>query len=145
MLEAKNLSKDPTVKDILEYSRVALENRAADYCVYIYCDSDDKTIPECGMFNEISKNILFVVVSESDSYQAKERMIRLGCSWALQRIMANNNADIELNEKLTKMQGVLRKNLDSIKTMKNNSAGITVACSNMIAELEVDLGLKTEK
>ena len=145
VIEAKNLSKDPTTKQILEYSRAAIENREADYCVYVYCDSDDTTIPEAGMFNEIEKNILFVTVSETDAYYAKERMIRLGCSWALQRIKANNNSDAEMNEKLTKMHGILRKNLDTIKTMKNNASGITKACSNMIAELEIDLGLKEEK
>lgn len=145
VLEAKSLSKDPSIKQILEYSRIAIENRAADYCVYVYCDNDDKTIPEAGMFNEIEKNILFVTVSDSDSYEAKERMIRLACSWALQRIQADDTQDAELNEKLTKMQSVLRKNLDSIKTMKNNSKAITLSCSNMIAELEIDLGLKTPK
>ncbi len=145
VIEAKNLSKDPTTKQILEYARIAIENRAADYCVYIYCDSDDTTIPEAGMFNEVEKNILFLTVSETDAYFAKERMIRLGCSWALQRVKANNNSDAEMNEKLTKMHGVLRKNLDTIKTMKNNASGITKACSNMITELEIDLGLKEEK
>ena len=142
VLEAKNLSKDPSTKQILEYARIAIENREADYCVYIYCDSDDTTIPEAGMFNEIEKNILFITVSETDTYFAKERMIRLGCSWALQRIKADDTSDVELNDKLTKMQGILRKNLDTIKTMKNNSSGITTACSNMILELEIDLGLK---
>ena len=97
------------------------------------------------MFNEIEKNILFITVSETDAYFAKERMIRLGCSWALQRIKANNNSDAEINEKLTKMHGILRKNLDTIKTMKNNASGITKACSNMIVELEIDLGLKEVK
>lgn len=145
VLEAKNLSKDPTTKQILEYARIAIENRGADYCVYIYCDSDDTTIPEAGMFNELEKNILFLTVSETDTYFAKERMIRLGCSWALQRIRADDTSDAELNDKLTKMQGILRKNLDTIKTMKNNSSGITKACSNMISELEIDLGLKEEK
>jgi len=145
VIEAKSLSKDPSTKQILEYSRLAIENRGADYCIYIYQDSDDTTIPEAGMFNEVAKNILFITVSKTDTYYAKERMIRLGCSWALQRIKADNNSDADLNEKLTKMHGILRKNLDTIKTMKNNASGITKACSNMITELEIDLGLKEEK
>ncbi len=97
------------------------------------------------MFNEIEKNILFLTVSDTDAYYAKERMIKLGCSWALQRIKANNNSDTELNEKLTRMQGVLSKNLAAIKSIKNNSSGITTACSHMITDLEVDLGLKIAK
>ena len=96
------------------------------------------------MFNEVAKNVLFVVVSESDSYDAKTRMIRLGCSWALQRIKADNNSDAELNERLTKMQGVLRKNLGAIKTVKNNSSAITTACSHMVADIETELGLIKE-
>ena len=139
------MSKDPTTKQILEYSRLAMENRAADYCVYVYCDSDDETIPEAGMFSEVGKNILFVTVSETDSYQAKERMIRLGCSWALQRIKADNSNDAELNEKMKKMEGMLRKDLDRIKTMKNNSSSVVKSCSDMIQELEFNLGLKSEK
>ena len=145
VIEAKNLSKDPTTKQILEYSRIAIENRSASYCVYIYCDSDDATIPEAGMFNELSKDILFITVSESDTYQAQQRMIRLGCSWALQRIKADDTADVELNEKLTKLQNTLSSHLATVKTVKNNSKAITVACSNMIADLEVDLGLKEKK
>ena len=145
VLEAKNLSKDPKNKEILEYSRLALDNRSADYCVYIYCDSDDTTVPETGMFNEIDKNILFVTVSESDSYEAKERMIRLGCSWALQRIKADNTNDAELTEKLNKMKGILQKDLVRIKQMKINSSSVVKTCSDMIAELEIDLGLKSEK
>ena len=97
------------------------------------------------MFNEIEKNILFLTVSDTDAYDAKKRMINLGCSWALQRIKANNNSDEELNEKLTQMQGVLSKNLATIKSIKNNSSGITRACSNIIKDLEVDLGLKIAK
>ena len=145
VIEAKNLSKDPTIKQILEYSRIAIENRTANYCVYVYCDSDDSTIPEAGMFNELSKDILFITVSESDSHEAKQRMIRLGCSWALQRLRADDTADIELNEKLTKLQNTLSNHLSTVKTVKNNSKAITVACSNMITELEVDLGLKDHK
>ena len=141
VIEAKNLSKDPTTKQILEYSMAAINNRGADYCVYLYYDSDDTSIPDAGMFNEVAKNVLFVVVSESDSYDANTRMIRLGCSWALQRIKADNNSDAELNERLTKMQGVLRKNLDSIKTVKNNSSAITTACSQMVTNIETELGL----
>ena len=68
-------------------------------------------------------------------------MIRLGCSWALQRIKADNNSDAELNERLTRMQGVLRKNLDAIKTVKNNSSAITTACRHMVADIETELGL----
>ena len=139
------MSKDPTTKQILEYSRIAIENRSASYCVYIYCDSDDTTIPEAGMFNELSKDILFITVSESDTYEAQQRMIRLGCSWALQRIKADDTADVELNEKLTKLQNTLSSHLATVKTVKNNSKAITVACSNMIADLEVDLGLKEKK
>ena len=81
VIEAKNLSKDPTTKQILEYSMAAINNRGADYCVYLYYDSDDTSIPDAGMFNEVAKNVLFVVVSESDSYDANTRMIRLG--WQL--------------------------------------------------------------
>ncbi len=145
VIEAKNLSKDPTTKQILEYSRIALQNRAASYCVYIYCDSDDFTIPEAGMFNELSKDILFITLSESDTHEAQQRMIRLGCSWALQRIKADDVVDIELNEKLTKLQNTLSTHLVTVKTVKNNSKAITVACSNMITDLEVDLGLKEKK
>lgn len=145
VIEAKNLAKDPTTKQILEYSRIALENRVANYCVYVYSDSDDTTIPEAGMFNELTKDILFVTVSESDTHEAQQRMIRLGCSWALQRIKANNDSDVELNEKLSKLQNTLSTHLGAVKTVKNNSKAITVACSSMIADLEVDLGLKEKK
>lgn len=145
VLETKNLSKDPTTKQILEYSRIALENRQADYCVFIYSDSDDTTIPEAGMFNEISKNMLFITISETDTYNAKERMIRLGVSWALQRIKTGNAENVDLDEKMKKFEGVLRNNLGTIKTVKNNSTSITKACSNMITDLEIDLGLKEKK
>lgn len=145
VLETKNWSKDPTTKQILEYSRLAIENRVADYCVYIYCDSDDLTVPEAGMFSEISKNILFVTVSETDLFEAQQRIIRLGCSWALQRIKADNSKDAELNEKLKKMQGILRKDLDRIKTMKNNSSSVVKSCSDMITDIEINLDLKSEK
>lgn len=145
VIEAKNLSKDPTTKQILEYSRIAIENRQADYCVFIYCDSDDSTIPEAGMFNEITKNILFITISETDDFLAKERMIRLGCSWALQRLKTNDSVDVDLDEKMKKYEGILRNNLGTIKTVKNNSTSITKACSNMITDLEIDLGLKEKK
>lgn len=145
VIEAKNLSKDPTTKQILEYSRIAIENRQSDYCIFIYCDNDDTSIPEAGMFNEISKNILFVTVSNTDSDDAKKRMIRLSCSWALQRIKSNESIDIDLDEKMKKFEGTLRNNLGTIKTIKNNSSSITKACSNMITDLEGDLGLKEKK
>ena len=145
VIETKNLAKDPTIKEILEYSRVALKNRAANYCIYIYCDSDDTTIPEAGMFNELEKNILFVTVSESDTPEAQQRMIQLGCNWALQRIKVNDTADKELDEKLSKLQNTLSTHLGSVKTVRNNSKAITTACNNMITELEVDLGLKEKK
>ena len=109
--------------------------------VYLYYDSNDVSIPEAGMFNEVAKNILFVVIPESDSYEAKTRMIRLGCSWALQRIRANENPDAKLNEKLTNMQSVLRTSLNSIKTVKNNSSAITIACKQLITDFETELGL----
>ena len=141
VIEAKNLSKAPTTKEIIKYSVAALDNREADYCVYLYYDSNDASIPEAGMFNEVAKNILFAVISESDSYEAKTRMMRLGCSWALQRIRANENSDAKLNDKLTNMQGVLRTSLNSIKTVKNNSSAITIACKQLITDFETELGL----
>lgn len=144
VIEAKNLSKDPSTKSILEYSRIAIENREADYCVYVYYDSDDETVPEAGMFNEVAKNVLFVTVSESDSGKAQERMIRFACSWALARVKSEEG-DAGLDEKLSRLETRLRKNLDTIKTIKNNSAAITSACKNMMDDLEVDLGLKQEK
>lgn len=144
VIEAKNLSKDPSTKSILEYSRVAIENREADYCVYVYYDSDDETVPEAGMFNEVAKNVLFVTISESDSVKAQERMIRFACSWALARVKSEGG-DMGLDEKLSRLETRLRKNLDTIKTIKNNSAAITSACKNMMDDLEVDLGLKQEK
>lgn len=144
VIEAKNLSKDPSTKSILEYSRIAIENREADYCVYVYYDSDDRTVPEAGMFNEVAKNVLFVTVSESDSGKAQERMIRFACSWALARVKSEEG-DAGLDEKLSRLETRLRKNLDTIKTIKNNSAAITSACKNMMDDLEVDLGLKQEK
>ena len=144
VIEAKNLSKDPSTKSILEYSRIAIENREADYCVYVYYDSDDETVPEAGMFNEVDKNVLFVTVSESDSGKAQERMIRFACSWALARVKSEEG-DAGLDEKLSRLETRLRKNLDTIKTIKNNSAAITSACKNMMDDLEVDLGLKQEK
>ena len=144
VIEAKNLAKDPSTKSILEYSRVAIENREADYCVYVYYDSDDSTVPEAGMFNEVAKNVLFVTISESDSGKAQERMIRFACSWALARVKSEGG-DMGLDEKLSRLETRLRKNLDTIKTIKNNSAAITSACKNMMDDLEVDLGLKQEK
>ncbi len=144
VIEAKNLAKDPSTKSILEYSRVAIENREADYCVYVYYDSDDSTVPEAGMFNEVAKNVLFVTISESDSGKAQERMIRFACSWALARVKSEEG-DMGLDEKLSRLETRLRKNLDTIKTIKNNSAAITSACKNMMDDLEVDLGLKQEK
>lgn len=144
VIEAKNLSKDPSTKSILEYSRVAIENREADYCIYVYYDSDDSTVPEAGMFNEVAKNVLFVTISESDSGKAQERMIRFACSWALARVKSEGG-DMGLDEKLSRLETRLRKNLDTIKTIKNNSASITSACKNMMDDLEVDLGLKQEK
>ena len=144
VIEAKNLSKDPSTKSILEYSRIAIENREADYCIYVYYDSDDETVPEAGMFNEVAKNVLFVTVSESDSGKAQERMIRFACSWALARVKSEGG-DAGLDEKLSRLETRLRKNLDTIKTIKNNSAAITSACKNMMDDLEVDLGLKQEK
>lgn len=144
VIEAKNLSKDPSTKSILEYSRVAIENREADYCIYVYYDSDDETVPEAGMFNEVAKDVLFVTVSESDSPGAQERMIRFACSWALARVKSEGG-DAGLDEKLARLETRLRKNLDTIKTIKNNSASITSACKNMMDDLEVDLGLKQEK
>ena len=62
----------------------------------------------------------------------------------VERIKADNNSDAELNERLTRMQGVLRKNLDAIKTVKNNSSAITTACSHMVADIETELGLIKE-
>lgn len=144
VIEAKNLSKDPSTKSILEYSRIAIENREADYCVYVYYDSDDSTVPEAGMFNEVAKNVLFVTISESDSGKAQERMVRFACSWALARVKSEEG-DMGLDEKLSRLETRLRKNLDTIKTIKNNSAAITSACKNMMDDLEVDLGLKQEK
>ena len=145
VLEAKKMSTDPTIKDVLEYSRSSIENRAADYCVYIYCDVDDTTIPPAGMFNEIAKNILFVTVSDTDSYEAKERMIRLGCSWALARIRSDISKNENLNERLKELESRLSKDLDRIKTMKINSTSVVTSCSEMISELKDDLGLKPEK
>ena len=144
VIEAKNLAKDPSTKSILEYSRIAIENREADYCVYVYYDSDDSTVPEAGMFNEVAKNVLFVTISESDSGKAQERMVRFACSWALARVKSEEG-DMGLDEKLSRLETRLRKNLDTIKTIKNNSAAITSACKNMMDDLEVDLGLKQEK
>ena len=144
VIEAKNLTNDPSTKSILEYSRVAIENREADYCVYVYYDSDDQTVPEAGMFNEVAKNVLFVTISESDSPGAQERMILFACSWALARVKSEGG-DTGLDEKLARLETRLRKNLDTIKTIKNNSASITSACKNMMDDLEVDLGLKQEK
>ncbi len=145
VLEAKKLTTDPTIKEALEYSRTSIENRAADYCVYIYCDVDDTTIPPAGMFNEIAKNILFVTVSDTDSYEAKERMIRLGCSWALERIRSDVSKNEKLDERLKELESRLRKDFDRIKTMKINSTSVVNSCSEMISELKDDLGLKPEK
>ena len=144
VLEAKNLAKDPSTKQILDYSRRALENREADYCVYVYCDSDDSTVPEAGMFNEVDKNILFVTVSDSDTHEAKKRLVLFACSWALARVKSAEGGR-DLDEKLGKLETQLRRNLDTIKTIKNNSQSITTACKNMMNDLEVDLGLKQEK
>ena len=144
VVEAKSLASDPSTKSILEYSRIAIENREADYCVYLYYDSDDDTVPEAGMFNEVSKNVLFVTVSASDGPKAQERMISFACSWALARAKSGGG-DSGLDEKMARLETRLRKNLDTIKTIKNNSAAITSACKNMMDDLEVDLGLKQEK
>jgi len=46
---------------------------------------------------------------------------------------------------MKKYEGILRNNLGTIKTIKNNSTSITKACSNMITDLEIDLGLKIKK
>ena len=145
VLETKKLTTDPTIKEALEYSRAAIENRAADYCIYIYCDVDDTTIPPAGMFNEIAKNILFVTVSDTDSYEAKERMIRLGCSWALERLRSDVSKNEKLDERLKELESRLRKDFDRIKTMKINSTSVVNSCSEMISELKDDLGLKPEK
>ena len=144
VLEAKNLAKDPTIKQILDYSRHALENRGAHYCVYVYCDSDDSTVPEAGMFNEVDKNVLFVAVSESDTHEAKKRLVLFACSWALARVRSEEGSR-DLDAKLAKLEARLGQNLGAIKTIKNNAQSITNACREMMDGLEVDLGLKQEK
>lgn len=50
-----------------------------------------------------------------------------------------------LCDRRARLEARLGKNLDTIKTVKNNSAAITSACKNMMDDLEVDLGLKQEK
>lgn len=144
VLEAKNLAKDPATRQILQYASIALENREADYCVYLYSDSDDAGMPEAGMFNEVAENVLFVAVSESDPHEAKKRMILFACSWALARVRAADGG-VDLDEKMGRLETRLRKSLDTIKAIKTNSQDITNACKSMMADLEEDLELKQEK
>ena len=144
VIEAKNLAKDPATRQILQYASIALENREADYCVYLYSDGDDAGMPEAGMFNEVAENVLFVAVSESDPHEAKKRMILFACSWALARVRAVDGG-VDLDEKMGRLETRLRKNLDAIKAIKSNAQDITNACRGMMADLEEDLELKPEK
>ena len=52
------------------------------------------------MFNELEDDKLFVVVSDSDSYESTSRMIRLACGWALQKLKTKTDANYDLTEKL---------------------------------------------
>ena len=144
VLEAKKLSKDPKLKDVKSYLDESLKNRTADYSIYVYCDSTEDSMPELGMFNEFEDDKLFVVVSDSDSFEATSRVIRLACGWALQRLKDKVDDNYDLSEKLDLVQNKISERLKQIKEIRVHSKNITKTCNSVIGDMELDLGLRSE-
>ena len=141
-IEAKNLKTVPKTSNIISLLDECLQNRSADYAIYMYYDDNEiDSIPEPGVFNALTDNKLFLMIDNDESVATVSRLIRFACRYSLAQLKSTESKDEDYTERFNQIKEGIQTRCKQIKEIKKHSTKISKISNDLIKEMESDLAL----
>lgn len=141
-IEAKNLKAVPKTSNIISLLDECLQNRSADYAIYMYYDDNEvDSIPEPGVFNALTDNKLFLMIDNDESKATANRLVRFACRYALAQLKSTESKDEDYTEKFNQIKDGIQTRCKQIKEIKKHSTKISKISNDLIKDMESDLAL----
>lgn len=125
VFEMKNQTDKPPLNGILKELKEAMENRYADYGIYVSRTKD--ALPECvGWFNEYDGNQLVCAVENNDGGSMIDgEMIHLAYKWARAKLGIESAQEMRLDPAFVREKSnEIKKKIEEIKKIRRQCTNI---------------------
>lgn len=123
VVEAKNGAFNGTVESEM---REAIENRQADYGIFVARSVEYLPRTRVGWFSEFEQDFVVVALSEDDSEDIEPRFLKFAFHWARTRAMLSS---VELGDEID--PEMVKSELDGIEDTIGNFQQIRTKCSDL--------------